>query len=147
MDKLHEYRSKRAKKPEVPARMKKTRRDNRCQYVIQEHRAKRAGLHHDFRFEFGGVALSWVLPKLWPKGRECRLAIQVEPHPVEYMKFEGRIEEGYGAGDVKIWKQGTLTLHAFAEFAIKFEIDGQHYRLWRVEGDDPERWLLRRGKS
>ena len=33
------------------------------EFVIQEHRAKRAGLHHDFRLEVGDMLESWVIPK------------------------------------------------------------------------------------
>jgi bifunctional non-homologous end joining protein LigD len=112
MPTLEKYRKmrdfKRTAEPrgkQAPARARK--KPETRSYVIQRHDARR--LHYDFRLELDGVLLSWAVPKgpsMDP--RDKRLAVETEPHPLEYGEFEGTIAEGeYGAGTVMIWDRGT----------------------------------------
>jgi len=80
-------------------------------FVVQRHRA--TGDHFDLRLEVDGTLVSWAVPKgptLDPGKR--RTAFRVGDHPMEYLLFEGVIEQGqYGAGDVVVWDTGTWRPH------------------------------------
>jgi len=104
---LAEYERRRdfSKTPE-PAGKTEVRPSQRLRYVIQKHAATR--LHYDLRLEHAGVFLSWAVtrgPSLDPDQK--RLAVETEPHPLDYGDFEGTIPKGqYGGGTVMLWDRG-----------------------------------------
>lgn len=112
-------------------------------FCVQKHLASH--LHYDLRLEHNGVLLSWAVPKgpsLDPSIK--RFAAQVEDHPVEYGSFEGVIPEGYGAGVVMVWDQGTWEPEsadidaALAKGDLKFTLDG-----YKLKGS----WVLVRTRG
>jgi bifunctional non-homologous end joining protein LigD len=148
---LAEYNRKRdfAVTPEPPGRARRAK-SRGLQFVIQKHRA--GHLHYDFRLEHEGAMLSWAVPKgpsLDPSVR--RLAMQTEPHPMDYNHFEGVIPEGeYGGGTVMIWDHGTWepespdVTRALAKGQLKFRMHGKKLRgSWvLVRAGGPRNWLL-----
>src|SRR5581483_5965631 len=100
------------------------------------------------------VLKSWAVPKgpsMDP--RDKRLAVEVEDHPVSYIDFEGEIAEGnYGAGQVRIWDNGTYELvepfdplEQLASGKLSFILHGKKLRgeftLVRMANRDKQ-WLL-----
>jgi bifunctional non-homologous end joining protein LigD len=128
-------------------------------YVIQKHAASR--LHYDFRLELNGVLLSWAVPKgpsLDPAVK--RLAVEVEPHPLDYANFEGTIPKNqYGAGTVMVWDRGSWIPEGdpergLAQGHLSFRLMGEKlhgdWHLVRTKGSDArnseggtgKQWLL-----
>jgi bifunctional non-homologous end joining protein LigD len=122
-------------------------------FVIQKHHASR--LHYDFRLEWGGVMLSWAVPK-GPSydPTDKRMAIHVEDHPLSYNSFEGTIPpKQYGAGTVIVWDNGTWQPTVDPQLGLKdgklvFTLHGHKlFGLWELvriakPGDKQEAWLL-----
>jgi bifunctional non-homologous end joining protein LigD len=97
-------------------------------FVIQRHDATR--LHYDLRLERDGVLVSWAVPKGLPFEKGIRhLAVQTEDHPMEYGSFSGSIPKGhYGAGEVRIWDNGTYDLLEWADKKVSFRLHGERHR-------------------
>ena len=157
---LDEYKRKRdfTKSPEPAGDQDRTRKARKTKplfFCVQKHLASH--LHYDFRLEYDGVLMSWAVPKgpsLDPKIK--RLAMRVEDHPFEYGRFEGVIPEGYGAGLVMLWDEGTWmpefdVAAGMAKGDLKFKLDGYKLKgswaLVRTRGYGGDRgegksWLL-----
>jgi bifunctional non-homologous end joining protein LigD len=155
---LKTYRAKRDfEKTAEPSGELPVAPSQRLRFVIQKHAATR--LHYDFRLELDGVFLSWAVtrgPSLDPHDK--RLAVEVEPHPLDYGDFEGTIPKGqYGGGTVMLWDRGYWepeggTAEAMLKKGdLKFRLYGEHLHgswvLVRMKNDkygDGKRtnWLL-----
>jgi len=160
---LKDYREKRNFKvtgePEGSVRHRSSKKN--LLYVFQKHQASH--LHYDFRLEWGGVLLSWAVPKGPSLDTSVkRLAEAVEDHPLEYAGFEGVIPEGeYGAGTVMLWDLGTWTPddpnveESLRKGEMKFKLNGEKLRgawiLIRTGGEDhgskKASWLLMKRKD
>jgi bifunctional non-homologous end joining protein LigD len=97
-------------------------------FVIQKHRATR--LHYDLRLEKDGALPSWAVPRGLPIAfGDRRLAVRTEDHPLEYGGFEGTIPEGhYGAGEVRIFDNGTYEPIEWTDKKVSFRLLGRRYR-------------------
>jgi len=80
-------------------------------FVIHEHNARKAGLHYDLRIKFGYVLKDWAFRKPIPlESGLKRLGISQPDHDLGWLDFEGSIEDGYGAGELKIWDKGKIEI-------------------------------------
>ena len=150
-DKLEGYRGKRSA-PQTPEPFGGgAPQGERRIFVVQKHHA--SSLHWDLRLELDGVLESWAVPKgPSPDPADKRLAMHVEPHPLEYAEFEGVIPEGqYGAGPSICWDKGIWVeipgdKHGIEHGKLLFELRGYKLRgRWTLvhtpkRGDN--HWLL-----
>jgi bifunctional non-homologous end joining protein LigD len=128
-------------------------------FVVQKHQASH--LHYDFRLEHKGVLLSWAVPKGPSLNTDDkRLAMMVEDHPMDYMKFEGTIPPGnYGAGTVMVWDIGnympiTPMTAGLKKGDLKFVLNGKKlkggFALVKLKNDKTGKgnsWLLIKEKD
>ncbi|MCR9243456.1 MAG: non-homologous end-joining DNA ligase [bacterium] len=151
-DPLADYRKKRdfGQTPEPAPAPLRAGADRR--FVVHRHEAR--NLHYDLRLEQGGVLCSWAVPKgFCYDGKEKRLAVRTEDHPIEYEHFHGRIPKGqYGAGTMTIWDRGHYELvkytdwdDAIAKGEIKVRLYGRKLRgEWHLVRTQQSKnsWLL-----
>lgn len=120
---------------------------NKHRFVIQSHRALKAGHHYDLRLENDkGTMSSWAIPKhKLPSGKEKLLAKKTEDHPLEYRKFKGEIPRGeYGAGKVDIYDSGTYEEIEWGPKKIKFRLKGKKEKgTYILIKTNQNNWLLR----
>ncbi len=117
----------------------------RPRFVIHEHAA--STLHYDLRLEVDGVLRSWAVPK-GPSTdpRQKRLAVQVDDHSLEYGNFEGVIAEGYGAGEVIIWDEGSYR-SLNEDRSMAQALDDGHAAFWLAGEKLTGGWTLQRTRD
>lgn len=147
---LRSYRDKRTPGA-TPEPFDSTRVTGGSVFVIHHHSARQ--LHYDLRLEVDGSLWSWAVPKgPSPDPAEKRLAVHVEPHPVDYAWFEGLIPEGnYGAGAMIVWDRGQWIAledpkEGLEKGKLLFELRGfklhGRWTLVRTGKGDSKTWLL-----
>jgi len=159
MIELEEYNRKRNFEKTLEPKGETAQSEEGLSFVVQHHMARRD--HYDLRLEWGGVLLSWAVPK-GPSydTRDKRLAVQVESHPLEYRNFEGTIPKGeYGGGVVMLWDEGFWEPYGNVEEglrdgALKFVLRGRRLkgkwalvRLKEKDGGTKNNWLLLKEKD
>jgi bifunctional non-homologous end joining protein LigD len=155
---LTSYLAKRdaAKTPEPMPRTAYAGSGGDRRFVIQEHHASR--LHYDLRIERDRVLISWAVPKGVPETADRNhLAVMTEPHPLEYLTFEGEIPKGeYGAGSMTVWDTGTVAVEKWRDDEVIGTFTGRaggrlgsaRLALIRTAGaGEKSQWLLHRMKD
>ena len=99
---------------------------NRSEFVVTEHKAKRAGLHWDLRFEIpkSDMWASFAVRKGVPLNPGTKvLAVRTHDHKRDEALLTGKLDTGYGAGTFKEWDRGTCIIHRYtiAHMAIEFK--------------------------
>lgn len=114
-------------------------------YVLGEHKATRAGLHHDLRIEGADGALhSWALPKGLPGPGKRHLAVIQPAHGKDAGEFEGEIPAGeYGAGKVRIADKGKALIvdskPGKIDFVLASKRHPQAYTMVKTKGNN---WII-----
>ncbi|CAN5558827.1 hypothetical protein BH20ACT21_BH20ACT21_08830 [soil metagenome] len=115
-------------------------------FMIHQHHART--LHFDLRLEMlnGGVPVlvSWAVPKNLPRKKgKPHLAVHVEDHPFDYGSFEGSIPKGnYGAGEVRIFDEGTYEVLEQEEGKLSFRLHGKRLQgVYHLHHTDDNQWL------
>jgi len=114
-------------------------------FVIHRHHASR--LHYDLRLQIDGVLRCWAVPRGMPDQSGIkRLAVETEPHPIQYLAFEGVIPKGeYGGGAMWIFAKGRFEITKQKKDGFYFhlfspELEGE-FRMHNTKGKE---WLLER---
>jgi DNA-directed RNA polymerase subunit RPC12/RpoP len=146
-------------------------------FVIQRHDAKRAGTHYDFRLEVPAdknalekyeekrefkttpepapseaatVLESWAIryfDQVLDEKKARALAINVEPHEISYLNFEGFIPPGqYGAGLVSIFDSGTYEIIENKPNSITIRLNGSEidgtFKLYQPPFLKGDQWYI-----
>ena len=90
-------------------------------YVVQSHRAYRAGQHDDIRLGKGKM-MSWATKMGLPEPGGKSVLFQQPEHREGYKYFEGTIPMGYGAGEVRRSDLGDVLITESNPNKIKFVI-------------------------
>lgn len=113
-------------------------------WVIQQHRAERAGPHKDVRFGKDRM-FSFATKKELPQPGEKRMLFQQPLHEESYKDFEGIIPSGYGKGEVKKQVGGEILVTSVGPGKVVFTTASerlpQRFALIRSKAD-PKQWIM-----
>lgn len=109
-------------------------------YLVQHHKAHRAGPHYDVRVGDKARGMySWAVPRGVPVPGEKGLAVRQPVHRHSYNNFEGEIPRGvYGAGSVRKHDQGRILITKVTDDQVHFT---------RADTRHPERFVMVRPKG
>jgi len=96
-------------------------------FIIVEHHAEKARLHWDLRFRMPKSKLwaSFAVRKGVPtKPGQKVLAVKTHDHTEKEALFIGTIKQGYGAGVLKKWDDGSCIIHKYGRGHIVIEFKG-----------------------
>lgn len=119
-------------------------------YVLQHHQTKRqpGRPHYDLRLgDVRSNLFSWAIPgaKL-PEPGQQKLAPQTQLHTYQYGGFEGPIESGYGAGQVRMADKGQALIRKVTPNSVHFTLAHAkvptRYALVNIGGRRGKDWLL-----
>lgn len=100
----------------------------KSEFVIMEHRAKKAGKHFDFRFrmpnsnDWDSYACRKEIPN--ETGKKI-LAIKTTIHTREEALLTGEIKDGYGAGFLTKWDSGKCDILKYTKNHIVIKLKGK----------------------
>lgn len=108
--------------------------------IIQKHKAQRAGTHYDIRIGDPEVnLLSWAARKPLPEKPKNKILAILQPlHEYSYKDFEGKIEEGYGKGEVNKEFEGKILITKVTPNSVHFTTAWNRF---------PERYVMAKGKG
>jgi hypothetical protein len=113
--------------------------------ALHRHQAERAGEHFDLRLgdPRTGRAHSWAMRGGLPPPGQHTLAVQQPTHTIGYMDFKGRIEKGYGKGDVELAQRDKAEVLHSSKKDVRFNVykgkENQEFALRRTKGGD---WMV-----
>ena len=100
----------------------------RSKFIVVEHDAKKARLHWDLRFQMPKSSnwASFAIRKGVPtKPGLKHLAVRTHDHSRAEALFIGIIKDGYGAGRLKKWDDGSCIIHKYSPSHIAIEFKGR----------------------
>ena len=130
---------------------------DKSEFVIMEHKAKKAGLHFDLRFKMpkSNMWASFAVRKGVPTNPGQKvLAVRTTDHTRKEALLTGYIEDGYGAGDLKKWDGGNCIIIKYSDSHISIDFNGSkvkgtyHFISTVKAGDkDSKSYFLFKSKS
>jgi len=115
------------------------------QMSVQKHVADVAGTHRDLRLSDPrtGIAHSWAIPKDLPAAGEKVLAVRQPAHRASYANWSGKIQSGYGKGDVSLQEHKKVDVLSSGPNKITFVVpEGRVAREMTLIRTGGRNWLL-----